>query len=197
MKSIYVACKCHKCGYQTHKQSETFIISDFEPHLMQELKTGTFFYTQCPACESMISFFHPCLCIVKEHKVVVYIKPKQEQKEEDHNIVHTKNYRKRYVSKIEDLVELFQILEDDMDERVIQILKVKLMHKEKQIQKIQYKDYDKQSQTLWFHVMYKTHSSTIALYKTYYNQIKQSLPSLQTEYFEEIHVAWAQQYISS
>lgn len=38
---------------------------------------------------------------------------------------------------------------------------------------------------------------TVAVYKLSYDQIKEKLPSIQTDYFEEINLAWARDYIKN
>ena len=197
MKSIYVTCTCHHCGYQTHKQSETFILSDFEPHLIEALKTNKFFHTQCPFCQAKLSFFHPCLCIDKEYHLILYMKQMNERKQDDHNIVKSYPYIKRYISSIEDICEQYRIVEDGLDDRAIQMLKVKLLQKREDIVSINYQDYDNVSNTLWFQIQYKENMDTVAVYKLSYDQIKEKLPSIQTDYFEEINLAWARDYIKN
>lgn len=197
MKSIYVTCTCHHCGYQTHKQSETFIISDFEPHLVEALKTNRFFHTQCPSCQAKLTFFHPCLCIDKEYHLILYMKQTHERKQDDDTIVKSYSYKKRYISNLEDICEQYRIAEDALDDRAIQIVKAKLLQKRKDIISIKYQDYDKVSNTLWFQVQYKEHMDTVAIYKSSYEQIKEKLPPIQTNSFEEINLAWALDYIKN
>lgn len=195
MKSIYVACTCHCCGYKTHKQSETLIISDFEPHLIKALKENQFFHTQCPVCQSKLTFFHPCLCIDKTYHLILYMKPIKERKQDDHKIVASYSYRKRYISSITDICELYRIVEDGFDDRIIQILKAKILKKREDIIDIQYQDYDCNSNTLWFQIQNKESIDTVAVYKSSYDVIKKHLLPMQTDYFEEINIVWAQHYL--
>lgn len=191
MKSIYVACKCHHCGYQTHKQSETLIISDFEPHLIEDLKSGSYYRTTCPCCKEIITFFHPCIFLDKQHQLILYMKSEKDRKVEDHQVFSNYAYRKRYVANIEEIQEQIRIAEDELDDRVIQILKVKIeKQKGKAFQAIQYHDYDRTSNTLWFQIKEEQTLHNIAVLKLAHDSILASIEPEQTTMYEEVNIQW-------
>ena len=111
MKSIYVALTCRNCGYQTHKQSETLILSDFEPYLKKQLIDETYFSAICPCCKNKIDFLHPCLFVEKKYRYILFIKAKHDQKATDHLLYQEKAYCKRYVdntTKIKETMKNFR-----------------------------------------------------------------------------------------
>lgn len=202
MKSILVALVCNRCLYKTHKKSETLIMPDFEPDLREALLEGSYFKKRCPCCGNIIEFFHQVLYVDKEHEFMLLIKPKGDFKISDNDLFgqHV-SFRKRYVSDVDCIAEKLRILEDALDDRVIEILKVKLLlrakQRQQQMQTICYQDIDKQSQTIWFYVeKAKTHD-LIAVTKYSYEQVANMLPSGKHESFEEINLIWGIKYVKS
>lgn len=200
MKSILVALVCKQCMYKTHKKSETLIMPDFEPNLRDELIEGSFFKKKCPCCGNTIEFVHPVLYVDKEHKFILMIKPQCDYKDDDHSLF--KDYvfsKKRYISKTDDVKEKIQVLETMLDDRVIEILKVKLLlrakHRKQHVQAIRYHDVDKESKTIWFDILADDEHNLLAVTMQSYEQIKKTLPVENFESFKEIDMAWGIAYV--
>lgn len=200
MKSILIALICKKCMYKTHKKSETLIMPDFEPNLRDELIAGSFFKKRCPCCENVIDFVHQVLYVDKDHKFILLIKPKSDYKDEDHNLFteHGK-CKKRYLSNTEDVAEKILILENLLDDRVVEILKAKLLlrakHKQNNVQAIRYYDIDQQSATIWFTVIADGNHEFIAVTMESYNLVRNTLPDEDYQCFKEINTIWGNMYL--
>lgn len=199
MKSIYVALTCPSCGYQTHKQSETLVIADFEPYLKQQLLDGSFFTARCPSCAQRLQFLHTCLLAGEGYSYIILIKPKQQQKESDHLLYRERSCPKRYVFDSDQLKEQLRILEDGLDDRAIQLLKVKLyLHLKRQGRKISalsYFDLDRSSATIWFHLYADGVREELALAWEAYEALTLTLPKEDALRFQCIDMAWAAAYI--
>lgn len=146
MKSILAQLHCRYCGYQTHKKSETLVLSAFEPKLREDILTDRFFHHECPCCHRRISFQHPLLYRDDKHRFIVLLQP--HPKEDLPELQTVLDYRKRIVFTNEELMEKIRILEDGMNDVVIEHLKFLLA--EKLQQKVRYYDVDLASDTLWF-----------------------------------------------
>lgn len=195
MKSIYVALTCRKCGYQTHKQSETLILSDFEPYFKNQFMQETYFSAICPCCKNKIDFLHPCLFVEKKYQYILFIKAKQDQKTADHLLYKDKLYRKRYVDDVSKIKEIIKILEDGYDDRVIMLMKLKLFlylrKQEKTPISIFYYDSDKMNSSIWFRIETKDGDEMMAVHMNTYKDICSILPVEDYEHYHNIDIAWA------
>lgn len=196
MKSIYVALTCGVCGYQTHKQSETLILSDFEPYLKQQLCDGTFFLAQCPRCKKRIDFLHSCLYVDKAHRYVLFIKSAKQRRDSDHTLYAERAWRKRYVSDAASIGELMRILDDGLDDRGICIIKEKLLRRyDKETLTITYLDMDIAQELLWFDIQDGEYRLPAAVPIAAYHDILAALPKEDTAHYLCIDAAWAKQIL--
>lgn len=200
MKSIVVNLHCTQCMYQTHKKSETLVMPEFEPEKRVELLNSLYFQKKCPCCTAVIQFIHPLLYVDKAHSFILMVKTKNSFKEEDNRIcTKYSNMRKRYISDLKNIAEKICIFEDGFDDRVIEILKVKLyeraQRKKQKVKEITYRDVDKESSTIWFTIMYAQLCTMVAVTMHTYKQIQQCLPIEEGTYFEEINITWAITYL--
>lgn len=187
--------------YHTHRKSETLLLSDFESHRKQELLEDRFFTYVCPRCGHLIVYLHLLSYVDKAHHFILLIKPKEDQTEADHMLYKEDTVSlKRYISDHRWIAEKIHILEDERDDRAIEILKVKLMKRYEQrgdhITAISYYDYESESQTLWFCIMRNESTEMIALMESTYQKICEELPPQTCTHYEEIQQAWAMNYIS-
>ncbi|BBK62348.1 CpXC domain-containing protein [Amedibacterium intestinale] len=198
MKSIYVALTCRNCGYQTHKQSETLILSDFEPYLKKQLIDETYFSAICPCCKNKIDFLHPCLFVEKKYRYILFIKAKHDQKDTDHLLYQEKAYCKRYVDNTTKIKETMKILEDGYDDRAIAIMKLKLLlHLRKQEKHpvcITYFDSEKEQSSIWFKVKTEEGEEMMAVHMQIYDNILNILPKDDHEHYQNIDLEWAIQF---
>lgn len=200
MKSILVEITCPTCLWHTHKPSDTLVIPEFEPDLKEQLDTDTYFTFICPRCGTQIAFFHTCVYPDKTHNFILLMKPVKEQKIADHLLYADMQAIKRYITKPQEIAEKIRILEAQMDDRVLEIVKVKLyLHLRKQGRnpvKLAYKDYDKASETIWFTFFENGCEDVLAVTMATYEQIKKQLPKEDHDHFQEVNLQWAANYLS-
>lgn len=151
MKSILIELSCPHCGYQSHKKSEQLIVTDFEPKLRIAILENQFFQKECPICHKEIAFLHPCLYQDGIHKFMILLQTQhQKVMPELHEDL---DMEKRIVFSSEQLQEKIRILEDELDDIRIELIKVRLCEQMHILQKdITYHDQDIQSDTIWFKV---------------------------------------------
>lgn len=197
MKSILVDIRCKQCGYETHKKSETLIMPDFEPHVRKALLEETFFQKRCPQCGRTNIFFHLVLYVDKQHHFILLIKPKEDVCAADQSLfAQDTTSKKRYITKVEDVVDKLRILEDELDDRVIELLKVKLniraYRQGRNLSQVRY--HDKDADTLWFDLIEGDTCDIVGIPLSNYHTLAKQLPSL-GEGFHEIDSAWALAYL--
>lgn len=201
MKSILVELNCKHCMYQSHKQSETLIIPEFEPYLREQLLDDTFFVGTCLKCGSQIEFLHTCIYNAKKQGFILLMKPEKEQRVADHSLYQDDVCTKRYLSNHKDIPEKIHILEDHVDDRVIEIMKVKLRLRAKQnlqqIESIIYHDIDLASKTIWFKIEQDGEQKDIAITLESYHNLLQTLPKEDTSRFHEVTISWAIAFLAN
>lgn len=193
MKSILAEISCNNCMYHTYRKSETLILPDFEPRMRKELLEDTYFTYVCPRCGHTITYLHELTYVDKAHHFILLIKPKVDQKERDHNLYleDTKSIR-RYISDPTLVSEKLRILEDEVDDRVIEILKFKLKIRytrmNKEVKHIAYQDCA--NDLFWFSIAFIDSEEMIAVASDSYQTIKKSLDANNHKKFIEIDEDW-------
>lgn len=195
MKSIFVEIRCPYCGATSYHKSETLLLKGFETSFDLQLKDGSFFRKHCHICGKDNTVIHPLMYVDKQHHFVLLIKAKKEQKESDHELHKGDTHLiKRYISDVEHIGEKISILEDELDDRCIEILKVKLwLHyrkTDKQLNSIQYHDYDAKSKTLWFDIDIDGRKDIAGVEYTSYEVLKLKMLNMPSKFFE-IDQSWA------
>ena len=199
MKSIFVEIHCPYCGAVSYNKSETLLIQGFDTNLETQLREDKFFRNRCPVCGKESMILHPLMYVDKKHHFVLLIKSEKDKKESDQEQYKGDTHLiKRYITQVEAIGEKIKILEEGIDDRCIEIMKVKLyLHfrrKEKEIQKIVYRDFDHQSRTFWFDVLFKDGDDVIGVESTTYEALKALFPRQPME-FSEINQNWALQWM--
>lgn len=159
MKTVLIELRCPMCGAIFHKKSETLLLHGFESNDEARLRDGTFFTAHCPICGKESKILHNFLYIDKEHHFAILVKSRKDMAESDQELyARDAHLRKRYVSKVDEIPEKIRVLEDGLDDRVIEILKLKLLRqyqrKTPDVKNVIYHDSDRQSETLWFDILY-------------------------------------------
>lgn len=194
MKSIFVEIRCPYCGGLSHKKSETLLIQGFDSDYEAQLKNGSFFLNYCPVCGKTTTVLHNLMYVDKQHHFVLLIKPRNTVISSAKDVYQGDTHMiKRYVSEADKISEKLRILEDELDDRCIEILKIKLYlryRKQFEVERIEYHDMVKQSQTLWFRVIGKGHDDIIGIEYSTYESIRSSLPAMPID-FIEINEEWA------
>lgn len=200
MKSIFVEIRCPFCGGLTHKKSETLLIQGFDSDYEEQLKNGSFFRNYCPVCGKETLALHNLMYVDKQHHFVLLIKTKDavissasEIYQGDTHII------KRYVTKADQISEKLRILEDELDDRCIEILKIKLYlryRKQFEVDRIEYHDMVTQSQTLWFTITGKDYEDIVGIEYSTYDKVCKTLPAMPIE-FIEIDEEWAMRQLQN
>lgn len=201
MKKILIQLTCRYCFYQTHKESESLVLPDIEKDLKKRLLEDTYFSAYCPCCGSKIEFLHTCLYVDKKNGYMLYMKPKRDQKDDDHEQFEDQIKIRRYISDHKDIAEKIRILEDHFDDRIIEIMKQKLYRymskKGNEANRIEYRDYDDHSETLWFDVTNGGVIQQMALTRKSYDDIQERFIDIRTPQFKEINEEWAKMYLAN
>lgn len=195
MKTVLIELRCPMCGAIFHKKSETLLLHGFASYEEAKLRDGTFFIAHCPICGKESKILHNFLYIDKEHHFAILVKAKKDMMERDQELyARDAHLIKRYVSNVDYIAEKIRILEDGLDDRSIEILKLKLFQRYQQktvdIKEVIYHDRDRQSLTLWFDILYNDREDIIAVEQISYEQIRKKLPVEGTR-FVEIDRDWA------
>lgn len=183
------------CGAIFHKKSETLLLHGFESNDEARLRDGTFFTAHCPICGKESKILHNFLYIDKEHHFAILVKSRKDMVESDQELyARDAHLRKRYVSKVDEIPEKIRVLEDGLDDRVIEILKLKLLRqyqrKTPDVKNVIYHDSDRQSETLWFDILYTDREDIVGIEKISYERILKQLP-VDGMRFVEIDRDWA------
>lgn len=195
MKTVLIELRCPMCGAIFHKKSETLLLHGFESNDEARLRDGTFFTAHCPICGKESKILHNFLYIDKEHHFAILVKSRKDMVESDQELyARDAHLRKRYVSKVDEIPEKIRVLEDGLDDRVIEILKLKLLRqyqrKTPDVKNVIYHDSDRQSETLWFDILYTDREDIVGIEKISYERILKQLP-VDGVRFVEIDRDWA------
>lgn len=191
MKSILVGITCNHCMYQTHKRSETLVMSDFEPQLREQLLNNMYFQMRCPQCGNLLYFQHPFCYVDKKHQFVILMKSKADITEKDLQLFNDRpNMRKRLVFHFEEIAEKIRIFENELDDRIIEKIKRSLYQRYKNARVIEFYDMDKQSDTIWFRIIDDESEEMVCVLLDSYRNLYQKLEKDDMT-FKEINLEWA------
>lgn len=187
MKSILIELQCPHCGSKKHVKSESFINPMFEPELKQAILEDTFFVHKCHVCHQLIHYQHPLLYHDNKNHYILYLM----EENQEINLQYEKQIIKRVIRTVNELKEKIKIFDDHLDDRIIELLKVKLLRQYKKnnqmISSLQYHDYDHSSSTIWF-TKVRQEAELIAVDKGYYDEMKRYLNQGNTF---EVNISWA------
>ena len=88
------------------------------------------------------------------------------------------------------------MLEDKLDDRAMELLKLKIILREKKKGRLPKNVFyqDQETDTIWFHIQHDEGEDVIGIWKTSYDAICSKLPP-QKNQFEEIDSYWAVDYL--
>lgn len=187
--------------YHTYRKSETLVLSDFETQARDALLQDTFFTLRCPRCGHLIEYLHPLAYVDKNHKFILLIKAEKDFQTKDHHLyAEDTDSRKRFLCDHTKIAEKLRILEDDLDDRVIEIIKYKLkqyyQRKEFIITDVCYHDIDRSTQTIWFDVIKENCIENAAIMKDEYQRINDLLSKESNDQYLRIDEDWAFQWMN-
>ncbi|GAA6291413.1 hypothetical protein F200043G1_41870 [[Clostridium] innocuum] len=170
---------------------------EMEPQFRKELLEGVFFKKACPSCGKINTFLHTMIYVDKKHRFVLLVKPKSDLTDKDFSIFQSeKNCIRRYLCDPSQVAEKIRMLEDKLDDRAMELLKLKIILREKKKgrlpKNVVYQD--QETDTVWFHVQHDEVEDVIGIWKTSYDAICSKLPP-QKNQFEEIDSYWAVDYL--
>lgn len=188
MKSILVALTCPRCGYITHKKSETFVNPLFEPECRKELLQLTFFAHDCPNCHKHLEFVHDCLYVDQKKHFMILLKvsnsdPITQQKQPQIHIM-------RRVDSAAALMEKIRIFDSYLNDYAMERLKYRLK-KGHDYTDIRFQEFDEQTQILWFEVQRNQLADMIGVEESFYRSLLPVVPSISSHEFETVDESWA------
>ncbi len=125
---------CPKCG---NKHDFTFydsVNTELDPDLKRDVRTGELFRFECPYCGTVADVVYQCLYHQVENRAMIFFIPNGETEEAERLFKDSKNrsvgmpgldayYKKRIVTTMNDFKEKLKLLDEDLDDRAVEIMK--------------------------------------------------------------------------
>lgn len=129
--------KCPYCGHEQEFETIESINLSLNPEYKEKIMNEELFMFTCEECKEKAVIAFPCLVNDIEKSYLIWLladyteEQKQKLDEELSNIVNTENekkftdsYIKRIVSSINELKEKIMIIDEGLDDRVVEVLKL-------------------------------------------------------------------------
>lgn len=121
-----ITCTCSKCGEQ-----ETIFLPQIitEEHRAQTEDLSLFKWT-CPQCGHVLKLLYPCMYLNKGKKLLIwYVNELQDTERLEDELSQefkreTRGYAKRFCHTLEEFGEKVRVLEQGLDDRTIELLKI-------------------------------------------------------------------------
>ena len=117
---------CPKCGHKhTLRKYKRINATQYEDMPDKILKNELFMF-RCEECEFEAPLTYPCLYVDSKHRQVLYLAPVMTQEDEEEMAAIEKDYqgRMRLVDNINDFKEKIMIARNQLDDRVIEVIKI-------------------------------------------------------------------------
>lgn len=124
-ESITVPYQCPYCGKEMEVERYDALHAQQDPELRERVLSGDFFRVSCPHCKKDFMVQFPFVYIDEEHKFVIWFS-EEDPGETLHVLtkpLSSQGYRFRRCSKINELIEKIQILEDGLDDVMVELAK--------------------------------------------------------------------------
>ncbi|WP_295070256.1 CpXC domain-containing protein [Ruminococcus sp.] len=133
-KSHMEKIKCPKCSHESEMLVWETMDTKTDPQIKDMIRSGEVFAWRCPHCDNKSLIFYPTLyhqvkekyllCYIPGNptSAVEYMKTINENNESGYDF--NDNYTKRVVSDINQLREKLMILDEGLDDRILEIMKV-------------------------------------------------------------------------
>jgi hypothetical protein len=126
--------KCPKCNTESEMLVWETMDTSTDPQLKAQIRNGDCFGWHCPNCDNKSLIFYPTIYHqVNEHYIICYVPGNPSSAVEYMKNINENNqsgydfndnYTKRVVSDINQLREKLLILDEGLDDRIIEIMKV-------------------------------------------------------------------------
>ena len=133
-KSHMEKIKCPKCSHESEMLVWETMDTKTDPQIKDMIRSGEVFAWRCPHCDNKSLIFYPTLYHqVKEKYLLCYIPGNPSSAVEYMKTINENNesgydfneeYTKRVVSDINQLREKLMILDEGLDDRILEIMKV-------------------------------------------------------------------------
>lgn len=133
---------CPKCGAEVDIALWRSINTMLDPEMKEKVRTGEIFIFNCPKCGGNTNLVYPLLYHQMEDEIMIYlVSPEEVNKTVEmfqgpispindgltkHMDDMEKTYKYRVVSSINQFKEKLMILDDKLDDRIVEIMKVVL-----------------------------------------------------------------------
>ncbi|MDD2971423.1 MAG: CpXC domain-containing protein [Lachnospiraceae bacterium] len=125
-----ITCTCSKCG-ETEKIYLPQVITEQQRWETEDL---SLFKWTCPKCGHVLKLLYPCMYLDKEKKILVWYVDEHKDKKIEIDVLQkelahefqeeAKGYTKRFCCTLEEFGEKVRVLEQGLDDKVIELLKI-------------------------------------------------------------------------
>jgi hypothetical protein len=194
---------CPHCNAQSEQQLTPFLDLGKHPKQKLAILTDSVFTLTCPSCKKQYAVMHELLVVDEKQHVAFMLIPDTELGEVDGKVTGKEEfgqYMLRLVGSSASLKEKLLLLDNDLDDRVIELCKLYLsMQVEEKHVQLFFADLQKEEQTLLFTVMdAESHVlGSIECELELYTQLTETVKAFAVRegYFTKIDQNWAYQQI--
>lgn len=194
---------CPHCNAQGKQTLTPFLDLGRNPKQKLAILTDSLFTLTCPSCKEQFSVLHELLVVDEQEHFALMLIPDTELGEVDGKVTgkeEMEEYTLRLVSSSASLKEKLLLLDNNLDDRVIELCKLYLSMsvKEKDVQLL-FTDQQKEEQTLLFTVLDADNHvlGSIACEMALYTQLVETVKAFAVRkgYFTKVDQMWAYQMI--
>ncbi|MDD3057382.1 MAG: CpXC domain-containing protein [Sphaerochaeta sp.] len=194
---------CPHCKEQGEQQLTPFLDLGKHPKQKLAILTDSLFTLTCPSCKQQYSVLHELLVVDEKQHYAFMLIPDTELGEVDGKVTGKEEfdeYLLRLVGSSAGLKEKLLLLDNNLDDRVIELCKLYLsMQLEQQDVQLFFADQQKEEQTLLFTVMdAESHVlGSVECERELYTQLTETVKAFAVRkgYFTKVDQAWAYQQI--
>lgn len=121
-----ITCTCSKCG----KKEEVVLPQIITEEDREQTEDLSLFKWKCPACGHVLKLLFPCMYVNREKKLLIWYldnladTKRLEQELPQEFTQETSQYTKRFCHTLEEFGEKIRVLEQGLDDRTVELLKI-------------------------------------------------------------------------
>ena len=125
-ESRTVSVTCPYCGKAFETEIYDSVTADTDEDLRDRCVSGDLFRVSCPKCKHDYMFSYPLVYTDRRHRFVIWLKDTEPGTEVVRNLAEplaAAGFTLRRVTTLQELAEKIQILEDEVDDRLVELAK--------------------------------------------------------------------------
>ena len=122
----YVTCTCPYCGKSFETEVYDSVTADTDEDLRDRCVSGDLFRVSCPKCKRDYMFSYPLVYTDRRHRFVIWLndsEPDAKSVKEFAQPLAKAGFTLRRVTSLQEVAEKIQILEDEVDDRLVELAK--------------------------------------------------------------------------